>query len=286
MFAKSLVNRFQQSEYTGENRCIPCTLVNVVIALALAVAIALLWPPAGVLALVVFFGTIYLRGYLVPGTPELTQKYFPKWLLVLFGKDPLEVQPRTPNEGVTRSASVNADEHGEQAEPVKVERLLSTAGIVEECENEDDHCLTEEFGEVWWRRIRQLRTDEERVTTQLAAIIDVDPEGLSFDDNEDVFCVTYEGDLIAEWPSDAAFYADLAAEPTLAEWLADWEELSDRQRTELLAGTRAFLENCPACDADLESVENLRKSCCAGEMVDVSITCDDCGARVFNGTYT
>jgi C4-type Zn-finger protein len=48
---------------------------------------------------------------------------------------------------------------------------------------------------------------------------------------------------------------------------------------------RAFLEKCPACDAELDQVENVRKSCCAGEMVSVSVDCPDCGARVFSGSY-
>ena len=35
----------------------------------------------------------------------------------------------------------------------------------------------------------------------------------------------------------------------------------------------------------LDQVENVRKSCCAGELVSVSVDCPDCGARVFSGSY-
>lgn len=48
---------------------------------------------------------------------------------------------------------------------------------------------------------------------------------------------------------------------------------------------RAFLEACPAYDADLERVENIRESCCAGELVSVTIDCEACGAQIFRDSY-
>jgi len=268
------LDRLRQPEYTGENRCMPCTVVNSVIAIGLAAVLAFLWPPVGPVALVVFLATIYLRGYLVPGTPELTRR-FPEWLLRLFGKESVD-------ETMEVDAGVSTLE-GEDRAPEETEALLRSAGVVEECD--DDLCLTGEFEDVRWRRIRRFRADDERAATQLAAVIDVDPDALEFVEDDDRFGVTFEGDRIAQWASDAAFYADLATEPTLSEWLPDWDGLSDRQRTELLAGMRAFLEECPACDADLAQVEDVRKSCCSGEMVNVSVDCPDCGALVFSGSY-
>ncbi|MEF8812489.1 MAG: hypothetical protein V5A55_01550 [Halovenus sp.] len=277
------LDRLRQPEYTGENRCLPCTLVNSVIAVVLAAGIGFLWLPAGVLALVASFGAIYFRGYLVPGTPELTQRYFPEWLLELFGKDPIEAELRAANDQPETAVEDGGNDH---SGPTGTEELLLTAGVVVECDDVDDLCLTDEFSEVWWRRIRRFRSDSERAAAQLGAVVDVDPDALDFVEAEDGnFAVTLEGDIIARWSSDAAFYADLAAEPTLSEWLPDWEGLTDRQRTDLLAGMRAFLETCPACDADLEPVEDVRKSCCSGEVVSVSVDCTDCGALVFSGSY-
>jgi C4-type Zn-finger protein len=63
------------------------------------------------------------------------------------------------------------------------------------------------------------------------------------------------------------------------------EELDDRQRTELIAGMRVFLEACPACDGSLDPVEDVRQTCCAGEIVSVSVDCPDCGARIFSGSH-
>ena len=277
---ENILDRLRQPEYTGENRCLACTLVNSVIALALAAAVAVRWLPAGALALVVFFAAIYLRGYLVPGTPELTKQYFPPWLLELFGKESVDDQLRT--EGVTQPDTAAGERDHDAGE---TEELLRSAGVVEDCTGEDDLCLTGQFGEDWWGRIRQFRADDERAAAQLAAVLDVDPEAIEFVEDQHNFGVTYQGELAAQWDSDATFYADLAAEPTLAEWLPEWDGLDDQTRTELLAGMRAFLEQCPACDAELDQVENVRKSCCAGELVSVTVACDACGARVFSGSY-
>ena len=276
-----LIGRLQQPVYTGENRCLPCTILNSIIAIALAAAIAFLWPPAGIVALVVFAATIYLRGYLVPGTPELTQRYLPVWLLRAFGKEPFQ-GAQTTDGGVTGTAATDSTEQPDRDE---TERLLRSADVVEDCPHEDDLCLTDEFREVWWRRIRRFRGDEDRAVAQLATVLGVDPDELKFVDGTDQFGVEFTGDLIGQWDSDAAFYADLAAEPTLAEWLPEWAELDDQTRTQLLAGIRAFLQECPACEAELDQVENVRKSCCAGELVSVSVECPDCGAQVFSGSH-
>jgi len=274
------VERVRRPEYTGENRCLPCTVLNSAVAVAVTVVIGRYWLPAGVAALLVCAGTIYLRGYLVPGTPELTKRYFPERVLRAFGKEPTP-QPRGAGGDTHGSATASGTGSGRGRE--EVEALLTGAGVVEACPDEDDLCLTDAFREVWWRRIRQFRDDRERARGHLAAVLDVDPAALSFVD-DDSYAVAFAGERVAEWPSDAACYADLAAEPTLAEWLPDWETLGDRRRTELLAGMRAFLESCPACEADLEQVEDVRRSCCL-EAVDVSVDCADCGARVFRGSY-
>ena len=278
----NLPTRLRQPEYTGENRCLPCTLVNAVIAVVLAGVLAAIQPAVGALALVVAAGAIYLRGYLVPGTPELTKRYFPPWLLAAFGKAP-------PPAGAGANTNANAAGAGDaptsDAEAEGTETLLLEAGVVEECEEEDDLCLTADFETAWWRRIRAVRGDETRAKAGLADSLGVDPGALAFETTEGHFAVAFEGDRIGRWPSRAVFYADLAAEPTLAEWAEGWAGLDERLRTEVLAGMRVFLSSCPACEADLEQVESVRESCCGGEVVTVSVDCPSCGARVFSGSH-
>lgn len=84
----SLGERFREPEYTGENRCMPCTVLNAALALALTVAAAAFGPVTALVVFVGSFASIYFRGYLVPGTPELTKRYLPARVLALFGKAP------------------------------------------------------------------------------------------------------------------------------------------------------------------------------------------------------
>lgn len=89
----NVVDGLRKPEYVGENRCLPCTVVNVAIAV---VGSALLAARSRhrrgrLLAGAVLGGSlaaIYLRGYLVPGTPALTKRYLPDPVLAAFDKEP------------------------------------------------------------------------------------------------------------------------------------------------------------------------------------------------------
>ena len=272
------LSRIRQPEYTGANRCTPCTILNLVIAgvLAGAVGVTVDSITAG---LVVFTGAglvIYLRGYLVPGTPTFTSKYFPDRVLRWFDKEPT----------VDGAIGTEEEDPSPEVEHDDIATLLHQSGVVEDCPDGDDLCLTESFSEAWWRRISQFR-DDRSALDHLATVLEVDPEELAVDDGADTnrFDITFEGDRIGGWDSRAAFLADLAAEPTLAEWIDDWEALDDRVRTRTIASLRAFLERCPDCEGALTPVENTVKSCCSSSIVTVEVDCRDCGARVFDGSY-
>ena len=83
-----VVDDLKQPEYTGENRCVPCTILNLAIAAAVGWLVARRSKIAGVLAVGISIVLIYLRGYLVPGTPTLTKRYLPPEVLRWFGKEP------------------------------------------------------------------------------------------------------------------------------------------------------------------------------------------------------
>lgn len=101
----SLRDRIREPAYTGENRCLPCTVVNGVLAVALTAAAMVFGPVVAAVVLVASTGSIYYRGYLVPGTPKLTKRYLPDRVLSLFGKAP--EGPRDGWEGsATRSGEV------------------------------------------------------------------------------------------------------------------------------------------------------------------------------------
>lgn len=83
-----LLDRLERPEYTGPNRCLPCTIVNLAIAATVGALVARRSRLAGVLVTAASLALVYLRGYLVPGTPTLTKRYLPAAVLEWFGKDP------------------------------------------------------------------------------------------------------------------------------------------------------------------------------------------------------
>lgn len=84
----ALLDRLRQPGYTGENRCIPCTSVNVALAAASSALVAKMTSRRlASTAFVTSLGAIYLRGYLVPGTPTLTKRYLPERVLRWFDND-------------------------------------------------------------------------------------------------------------------------------------------------------------------------------------------------------
>ena len=269
----NLVARYQQPEYTGENRCIPCTIVNVVIATVVSGFLALVSLVAGVSLFLASLLVIYLRGYLVPGTPTLTQRYLPASVLARFEKGP-DTDAYSPDVGGRDTRS---------DESFDIERELVAAGIVEPCES-DGLCLTDAFEREWWNRIEQFY-DRGAAVERLGAVLNVDAEGLAFDDSDGRFDVRFEDARIGGWASEAAFLADLAVEPTLDDWLPEWSALESQTRTQLLAGMRVFLDECPRCKAALDPVEDTINTCCSNNMTTVSIDCHECGDRVFNGRY-
>ena len=260
----------RKPEYTGENRCYPCTAVNVGIAVIVAGLVGIVFTTAGfdiivpalvsTVAFVLCGMIIYLRGYLIPGTPTLTKHYLPEQIRQLF--DP---------------------HHGSEETETEAGDLLVETGVVTDCPNEDDVCLEPSFRTLWRDRIREVRANDdghERLATHLG----VDRADLELEDENGRYWMYYEGNRIDAWPSRAAFLADLAVEPTLREWDDDWDDLDDRERTLIIASLRAFLEQCPACDSDLEAAESAWESCCR-EGTTVSVSCSECGDEVFSGKY-
>ena len=116
-YVMSWLSQLHQPEYTGDNRCTPCTIANVTIA---AIGSALLaqrskWLGAG--TFVAALGTIHLRGYLVPGTPTLTKRSLPDRVLRWFEHD----QP------TLTTAETGTTDETESIEPEQV--LMSLASF-------------------------------------------------------------------------------------------------------------------------------------------------------------
>ncbi|MDY6764601.1 MAG: hypothetical protein SV377_02765 [Halobacteria archaeon] len=270
MSVSSIVERVKQPQYTGENRCIPCTAVNVVISAILAGALAFLLNIAvGVVLFVLFALTIYLRGYLIPGTPTLTKRYFPDRVLKLFDKH----EPAVELTG-------EDDAWDEEA----VEEFLYTINVVEECEDEDDLCLTPDFEREWEERIKQLRSDEIQ-RDYLAELVDADSSQLSFDTYGEAFVASLNGQRVGQWESKAAFLADIAAEREISKRHRGWEDVSIQKKSRVLSGLRIFIEKCPSCDGPVTVEQDTVESCCRS--IDVlAATCNECSSRLFEVEYS
>ena len=271
--ADGVISRFKRPEYTGENRCLPCTVVNAVIAalvgLIVAAAGAVAVSPAvgvgvGVATVGAGLAVIYLRGYLVPGTPSLTRRYFPAWLLALFGKEPV----------LERHQPIG------DAGEIDPESALLRIGALEECQDGEELCLTEPFREAWRAELEALDPESGRDRLLWLLDVDVDESDVSYKEFGSAFRARVDGTPVGKWESEAAFLSDLGAAKVFAEHHPDWHELPVESRGQLLNAVRLFADTCPSCGGEPSFGAETVRSCCSSYEVAV-VTCDDCEARLF-----
>ncbi len=302
----------RQPEYIGENRCTPCTVVNVCIAALLAVAVGVAFPLAGVVVFVLSLAAIYLRGYLVPGTPTLTKRYFPDRVLALFDKEPASTDefvpaadaatghggadsespsveaghgatPGTPDATVTgadpeTASSTDPADDADAPEPdIVPEQLLGDLDVVEPCESVDDLCLTEAFERSWLDATEQRR-DDVLDPDLLAPLFDADAERIEVTDNEESVVVEATGVGRQRWLSTGALLADATANERLLAEHDRWAALAPHQRLPILKALRSFLPTCPLCEGSIEMGEETVESCCRSWEV-VAVACNDCEQR-------
>jgi len=267
---EDITSRLRQPEYTGENRCLPCTAVNTGIAAVLSFCVgAAAWSLSslalglvtGLATLAVGAALIYFRGYLVPGTPTLTKQYFPPLLLSAFGKEP--------------ATEYRADGEG----GVDTEAVLMDAGALEECADRDDLCLESSFREQWYDEIDRVSETEDY--DGLFRILDRDGGTVTtLDENGENLQAQVDGTFAGSWKSPAMFLADIAAAEVLAETDDAWTEFSPHNRNEILNGLRLFIDRCPVCKGGVAFGTDTIETCCQSRNVAV-IDCQDCGARLF-----
>lgn len=272
-----LTDGMRQPEYVGEDRCLPCTVVNLGIAAIVAVSTSVLLASLGastgghVAAGGAVFGAsvviVYLRGYLVPGTPTLTKRYLPLRVLRLFGKAP---RP-------------DRDDAGD----VDVEAVLFDAGVLEECPDSDDLCLTSRFESDWRDRIDAFAANEPGIERVIERLIDgdefdgsVDGAEIAVETRGDAYVALLDGARIAQWESKAAYLSDAAAAAVLQDQYLGWQGLGFRDRTEVAGALRLWLERCPSCGGRVAMGRETVSSCCRERQV-LASTCDSCGSRLF-----
>jgi hypothetical protein len=262
-------------------KCVACAIVVHDFAtgrgaIELAVGIAAPLGPGGsagigVAVLVASVAAIWLRGYVVPGTPWLTRTYFPDRVLRYFDHHEAGNPTESPDGTVDPEA------------------ILLAAGALTECDDRDDLCLTPAFRAAWHERIDALRgTDASR--GDLAEMLGLPVSALEFEDYGSAFQARAAADhlggpeserwRVGQWESEGAFIADMAAAGVLDGRLDGWDAFSAPQRGQVLNGLRVFLDTCPTCGGPVAFGEETVESCCMSVDV-VAVTCEACDDRLF-----
>ncbi|MDS0221561.1 hypothetical protein NDI54_09390 [Haloarcula sp. S1AR25-5A] len=270
-----LLDALSDESYTGENRCWPCTVLNLGLVGLLALFLrARERSLASLLVAVVGVAVIYLRGYLVPYTPAFAPR------LVAGSPIPDEwfhrasAHRESPSEDVTHEESESlADDVELDGETVFGE--LSAAGVIEV---EDEQLfLSEGVDTAWHERMDELAEHslEDLSATLQSSLPQIDHAEPYVDDAEWVVLGSDPGELLAR----PVAVAELAAYEVLSEPLTD-ERLT-------VAGTEAFrmfLDSCPVCNSEL--VESSTVSCCGGHLgprqdPDETLVCPTCEQRLY-----
>jgi hypothetical protein len=280
----SPLESIRKPQYTGENRCLPCTAVNLIIAAVIALMVGVVSLPVGAGVFAASVAAIYLRGYLIPGTPALTKRYAPTWFLSLFGKTKRPVG----TEGVERPGtdpteeSARADDSASAAEStpaVDPEALLVDAGVVEACADERDLCLVDEFVDEWRVAVDRLIDDPDAREATASALFERDAVRIDFDRNGRAVARVDDDSRddwrLASWPTEGALLADLAAASVLADRVAAWPDVSPSQRAGIAKALRSFMPECPLCGGRVAMTEDTVESCCQSFDV-IAVRCLDC----------
>ncbi|MGM0590710.1 MAG: hypothetical protein ACQETI_03605 [Halobacteriota archaeon] len=272
MYSFTHLDDLRQPEYTGENRCVPCTVTNVAIAAVLSLLVGLVLPVAGLAAFGLSLATIYLRGYLVPGTPELTKRYFPDWLLRAFDKD------SRARASLRETGTVEGDTRN-----VDAETILRDAGAIVDDATGEDVALDPAFEAAWRARMERM-DDRDTDRDELAELVGVEADQLSMYWHGEAFVARLDGRWLGQWESRPAFVADMAASRELAGRYRGWEDLPLSYRSQVLGGLRLCLTRCPVCDGEVSLGQDVVESCCRTYDV-VAATCSGCDARLFEAEY-
>ena len=292
----------RQPEYTGQNRCWPCTLVNVALVALVALAAGVVTTasvPVAVGIGTVGLALVWLRGYVVPGTP----RFAPRLVAPIPGSDALfhgggskpdvapDGGPGAGPDGGSDSldshsrpdADSDADSDSESASStVKGEELLTRlleTGVLS-AEN-DSIGPTEAYTERWQAEMERLRDADTEVLAETAR--DISPATAARvirDDDEWVALSSGNMTTIEEtWLRRPVAIAEIAGYRATEPFLSD-----DAVRLAAARTNRMFLESCPDCGSKLG--RGLDMECCGGyagpgEEPTETLVCPSCEVRLY-----
>lgn len=253
--------RLEQPAYTGANRCLPCTAVNVAIAIALAAGLAIAGSTvAGALAFGVCLALIRLRGYLVPGTPGITRRYFPDRVLERFGK---------PTADTPTIETVSPDE---------LATVLTAADVA--TADEGAIRLAPSFRTRWNDRLSSADVADPsaaEVGSMLGAAESTQVGETAF---------VLDGRTRVRWESTAALAADIAAAADIRTRIDGWDALAVDERRDLLTGLRLLRDGCPICREQVPTTAERLEHCCRRPRVGIRSVCEECDRPVVERTLS
>lgn len=245
--------------HTGENRCWPCTAVNLFAICLLSVGIALVGSGIGAVFVgAIGVGAIWMRGYAVPGTPRFT-RHLPTPVLQMFGKD-------------APSSRRSTD----------IVQVLSRAELLVDS-GEDPSRLTNEAREAYETRARELVSDRELLEDAVVesfheiASISVN-RGLGGD--EIWFAKDVDGNTAMQWEARPIVAMDVAGAERLADRVDGWEQYEPRKRRQAYAVLRQGASTCPTCGDEFKVDDSQSVVCCGGRSLTGAVRCQNCNYAV------
>lgn len=249
-----LLDSVRRPEYTGSNRCWPCTVLNAVVLAVLTFVAALLNPLLGVIVLVAGVAGIVYRGYVIPHTPT----FAPRLVAAIPGAQQLftdhQIDPPTDRQSERNAGGIG----GENADGEAVLTTLIESDILT---GDADLHIAEDVADDWWDEMRAIADDSlEELATAVDAESPTPVRTKTYErDGRAWIIVTDEAESLESetWLSRPVAIADIAIVRTLANRGVDRRTAADAA-----SPLRLFLEECPDCGGEV--VETTGDGCCGG----------------------
>jgi hypothetical protein len=276
----SVIDAIRRPEYTGENRCPPCTVVNVAIVAVVGLLVGVFFWPLGIAVIAVGLALVALRGYVVPYTPEFAP--------VLAARLPIDFAHGV-GAGAGGGAGVD-DGSGADVDPMngldhagaegaegapdgeEVTRTLFEAGVL--TGGEQLH-LDPDFEDDWLARVRELRDLEGAALAERVAAV-----AQFTDEATDV-----GGAVRLDGPGGVTLRRPVAVVDTATVEALREVGVDRRYWQPATRPLRLFLSECPSCGGEL--IETTQSECCGGagsvygSIENEVLACADCDAMVY-----
>lgn len=245
-------------EYTGDQRCWPCTAINL-LTLGGVCALVALWQPVAALLVAALGGIlVWVRGYFIPYTPAFAPR-----IVDTLGLDE-ELHPGatgSPPEGRSDALDDLPGAHRGEGPPPDLdgEAILETlldAGVLTA---DGEHLvLTPEFYDDWRATMADLRGLDTQTLAAVTREVTPASEVSAVTSEEAEWVVLSDGRTIESetWLRRPVVIAEIAAVSALE----DRERLDRPTRLAAAGELRMFLQACPVCGTALE--ETTTASCC------------------------